>query len=80
MEDRPRTTTGTRHAKYLVIQPAVNRQQDPTWARTGTIISEHRTEAAAEARIAAAHRRLNRQPGMESSWYDWHIITREQRD
>jgi hypothetical protein len=58
---------------YYVIQPIMSLDQ-PDWAESATIISRHRSQAAADLKIARATARLRRQPGQAQSWLDWHVV------
>lgn len=57
---------------YLVVQPVMNDGPD-RW-ESATIISRHRTRAAASEARDKANRKLRRQPGQSQSWVDWHVI------
>jgi len=61
---------------YLVIQPSFNWAQ-PDAINSGTVISRHNSISAAKAAIDRAVRKLRKQAGMSSSWYDWHICAEE---
>lgn len=56
---------------YFVVQPIMDGLD--RW-ESATIISRHRTRAAASEARDKANRKLRRQPGMAQSWVDWHII------
>lgn len=62
--------------RYLVVQPSFNWAQ-PGAYQSGTVISSHKSIAAAYAGIERATRRLQRQAGMHQSWYDWYVIAED---